>query len=142
MWNTTLLPAFEAKHPDIKVTFAPNPEGSAAYYEELPKQLANGTACDLITARPFDTSLDLFNKGYLADITDRAVLDNFPTVAKTAWQTDDGSITFAVPMASVITGFIYNKDAFDSLAIETPETQDQFYAALDKIKEDGTYIFH
>ena len=141
VWNTTLLPAFEAKHPNIAVTFKPNPDGSAAYYEELPQQLANGTACDLITARPFDTSLDLFNKGYLADITNSTtVLDNFSNVAKTAWQTDDGSTTYAVPMASVITGFIYNKDAFDSLAIETPETQEEFYAALDKLKADGTYI--
>mmetsp|Transcript_5301 Transcript_5301/g.11216 ORF Transcript_5301/g.11216 Transcript_5301/m.11216 type:complete len:462 (+) Transcript_5301:64-1449(+) len=139
-WDSTLIPAFEAKHPNIKVTFAPNLDGSAAYYAELPKQLANGTACDLITARPFDTSLELFKKGYLEDVTDMPVLDNFSKTAKTAWQTDDGKITFAVPMASVITGFIYNKDAFDALAIETPETQDDFYAALDKLKEDGTFI--
>eukprot|EP00984_Skeletonema_dohrnii_P023983 scaffold13088_cov77-Skeletonema_dohrnii-CCMP3373.AAC.1 len=136
-WDSTLIPAFEAKHPNIKVTFAPNLDGSAAYYDQLPKQLANGTACDLITARPFDTSLELFNKGYLEDVTDMPVLDNFSKTAKTAWQTDDGKITFAVPMASVITGFIYNKDAFDALAIETPETQDDFYAALDKLKADG-----
>ena len=40
-------------------------------------------------------------------------MDNFSDVAKAAWQTDDGKTTFCVPMASVIHGFIYNKDAFD-----------------------------
>jgi raffinose/stachyose/melibiose transport system substrate-binding protein len=69
-----------------------------------------------------------------------AVLDNFADVAKTAWQTDDGSKTFAIPMASVITGLIYNKDAFEELAIDVPKTQDDFYAALDKLKEDGTFV--
>ena len=43
-------------------------------------------------------------------------------------------------MASVIHGFIYNKDAFDKLGIDVPTTEDEFFAALDKIKADGTYI--
>lgn len=133
VWDETLIPAFEAKHPSIKVTF--NPSESNLYYTELPERLANGTACDLITARPFDTSLELFNGGYLEDVTDMTVLDNFSDVAKTAWQTDNGSKTFAIPMASVITGFVYNKDAFDALAIDVPKTQDEFYAALDKLNE-------
>ena len=44
-------------------------------------------------------------------------MENFSDVAKSAWQTDDGKATFCVPMASVIHGFIYNKDAFDKLGI-------------------------
>jgi len=140
VWDTVLIPAFEAKHPSIKVTFAPS-TSFFLYYTELPERLANGTACDLITARPFDVSLELFDKQYLEDLSDSPVLDNFSDVAKTAWQTDDGSKTFAIPLASVITGFIYNKDAFDALSIEAaPNTQDEFYSALDKFKEDGTYV--
>ena len=61
-------------------------------------------------------------------------------MAKSAWTTDDGKTTFCVPMASVIHGFIYNKDAFDKLGIAIPATEDEFFAALDKIKADGTYI--
>ncbi len=65
---------------------------------------------------------------------------NFSPVAKSAWQTDDGAATFCVPMASVIHGFIYNADAFDELGIAVPTTEAEFFAALDKIKADGTYI--
>jgi raffinose/stachyose/melibiose transport system substrate-binding protein len=43
-------------------------------------------------------------------------------------------------MASVIHGFIYNATAFEELGLEEPKTQAEFYAALDTIKEDGTYI--
>ena len=48
-------------------------------------------------------------------------MENFSDVAKAAWTTDDGKTTFCVPMASVIHGFIYNKDAFDKLGIEVAE---------------------
>jgi len=42
-------------------------------------------------------------------------------------------------MASVIHGFIYNKDAFAEVGIDVPGTVDEFYAALDAIKADGNY---
>ncbi len=43
-------------------------------------------------------------------------------------------------MASVIHGFIYNKDAFEQLGITPPKTEDEFFADLKKIKDDGTYV--
>ncbi len=67
-------------------------------------------------------------------------MGNFSPVAKSAWQTDDGKATFCVPMASVIHGFIYNKDAFDKLGLKAPKTQEEFYKVLDAIKKDGNYI--
>jgi raffinose/stachyose/melibiose transport system substrate-binding protein len=106
----------------------------------LNSKLDAGSAGDLITCRPFDASLALFDKGYLAPLTDLEGIKNFSDVAKSAWITDDGSTPFCVPMASVIHGFIYNKEAFDSLGITPPQTEEEFFAALDKIKADGTYI--
>jgi raffinose/stachyose/melibiose transport system substrate-binding protein len=138
IWQEKLIPAFEAKNPGIKVVFAPS--APTEYNAALNAKLDAGSAGDLITCRPFDASLDLFNKGHLADLTSLAGMENFSDVAKSAWQTDDGKATFCVPMASVIHGFIYNKDALDSLGITPPATEAEFYAALDKIKADGTYI--
>ena len=138
IWQDTIIPAFNAQHPDINVVFAPS--APAEYNAALNSKLAAGSAGDLITCRPFDASLELFNQGHLADLTGLASMANFSDVAKSAWQTDDGSATFCVPMASVIHGFIYNADAFAELGIAVPTTNDEFYAALDKIKADGTYI--
>lgn len=138
IWQDTLIPAFEAQNPGIKVVFAPT--APAEYNAALNSKLAAGSAGDLITCRPFDASLELYNQGHLADLSGLASMANFSPVAKSAWQTDDGAATFCVPMASVIHGFIYNKDAFDGLGIAVPTTNDEFFAALDKIKADGTYI--
>ena len=138
LWQDEIIPAFEAANPGIKVNFAPS--APAEYNAVLNSKLDAGSAGDLITCRPFDASLALFDGGKLADLSDLAAMANFSDVAKSAWQTDDGSATFCVPMASVIHGFIYNKDAFKELGLDVPVTEDEFFAVLDKIKADGTYI--
>ncbi|MBB5539308.1 ABC transporter substrate-binding protein [Rhizobium giardinii] len=138
IWQEKLIPAFEAKNPGIKVKFAPT--APTEYNAALNAKLDAGSAGDLVTCRPFDVSLELYNKKHLADLTGLAGMENFSPVAKSAWTTDDGSATFCVPMASVIHGFIYNKDAFDKLGIAIPTTEAEFFAALDKIKADGTYV--
>src|SRR6185369_7652708 len=139
IWQDKILPAFMAAHPDIKVVFSPT--ASTEYNASLNTKLQGGSAADIITCRPFDASLALFKAGQLTDLTSLPGMENFNDTAKVAWSTDDGKQTFCVPMASVIHGFIYNKDAFDKVGITTPPaTMDEFYADLDKIKADGTYI--
>ncbi|MBP2236028.1 raffinose/stachyose/melibiose transport system substrate-binding protein [Sinorhizobium kostiense] len=138
IWQEKLIPAFEAKNPGIKVVFSPS--APTEYNAALNAKLDAGSAGDLITCRPFDASLELYNKKHLADLTGLAGMENFSDVAKSAWTTDDGKSTFCVPMASVIHGFIYNKDAFDQLKLSVPTTEEEFFAVLEKIKADGTYI--
>ncbi|MCM5551609.1 ABC transporter substrate-binding protein [Pleomorphomonas sp. NRK KF1] len=138
IWQEQIIPAFEAKHPGIKVTFSPS--APTEYNAALNAKLDAGSAGDLVACRPFDTSLQLFEKGKLEDLTGLEGMKNFSEVAKSAWTTDDGAKTFCVPMASVIHGFIYNKEAFEKVGAEVPKTVDQFFAVLDKLKEDGTYI--
>lgn len=138
IWQDKIIPAFEAGHPGIKVQFTPS--APAEYNAALNSKLDAGSAGDLITCRPFDASLALYDGGKLADLSGLAAMANFSDVAKSAWQTDDGSATFCVPMASVIHGFIYNKAAFAELGLDVPATEADFFAALDKIKADGTYI--
>ncbi|MFU0504310.1 ABC transporter substrate-binding protein [Pseudaminobacter sp. NGMCC 1.201702] len=138
IWQEKLIPAFEAKNPGIKVVFAPS--APTEYNAALNAKLDAGSAGDLITCRPFDASLELFNKGQLADLTSLPGMENFSDVAKSAWTTDDGKATFCVPMASVIHGFIYNQDAFDQLGIKPPATEAEFFEMLEKIKADGNYI--
>ena len=138
LWQEQIIPAFEAANPGIKVNFTPS--APAEYNAVLNSKLDAGSAGDLITCRPCDASLALYDAGHLSDLNGLDAMSNFSDVAKSAWQTDDGSATFCVPMASVIHGFIYNKDAFAELGIDVPETEEEFFAALDAIKEDGSYI--
>ncbi len=137
IWKEKIIPAFQAKHPDITVEF--NPTAPKEYNAALNARLEGGTAGDIITCRPFDASLELFNKGHLADLADLASMANFSDVAKSAWTTDDGKSTFCVPMASVIHGFLYNTDIFKELGLEPPKTEEEFLAVLEKIKANGSY---
>ena len=70
IWKEKIIPAFQAKHPDITVEF--NPTAPKEYNAALNARLEGGTAGDIITCRPFDASLELFNKGHLAPLNDLA----------------------------------------------------------------------
>nr|WP_246715358.1 ABC transporter substrate-binding protein [Aestuariivirga litoralis] len=137
IWKDQIIPAFQKGHPGINVTFSPT--APKEYNAALNAKLEGGTAGDIITCRPFDASLELFNKGYLASVNDLPNMKNFSDVAKAAWTTDDNKTTFCVPMGAVIHGFIYNKDIFKELSLAEPKTEADFYAVLDKIKADGKY---
>ena len=137
IWEDVLIPAFQQHYPNIDVTFSSYlPQD---YNAALNAKLEGGTAGDLITCRPFDLSLALFQEGYLASLNDLPGMENFSDVAKSAWVTDDGSDVFCVPMASVIHGFIYNQTAFEELGLEEPATEEAFLELLQAIRDDGTY---
>jgi len=138
IWQEKIIPAFEAKNPGIKLKFTPS--APPEYNAVLNSKLDAGSAGDLITCRPFDASLSLYNKGHLVAVQGLEAMKNFNAIAKAGWSTDDGSVTYCVPMASVIHGFIYNKDAFAKVGVEPPKTVDEFFAVLDKIKKEGSYI--
>jgi raffinose/stachyose/melibiose transport system substrate-binding protein len=137
IWKDQIIPAFNAKHPDIQVEFTPT--APKEYNAALNARLEGGTAGDLITCRPFDASLELFTKGNLVALNDVPSMANFSDVAKSAWTTDDGKSTFCMPMASVIHGFIYNKDIFKEIGVEPPKTEEEFLGVLEKIKANGKY---
>ncbi|MEP0942902.1 MAG: ABC transporter substrate-binding protein [Rhizobiaceae bacterium] len=138
IWQEKIIPAFEADNPGIKVKFTPS--APAEYNAVLNSKLEAGSAGDLITCRPFDTSLALYDKGHLASLSDLSGMNNFSDVAKSAWITDDGKNPFCVPMASVIHGFIYNAEALEDAGVAVPTTEAEFFAALDAIKAKGNYI--
>ncbi len=137
IWTDQIIPAFNKDHPEITVKFEPSPP--ADYNASLNARLAGGTAGDLITCRPFDASLDLYNQGHLSGLNDLSGLNSFSDVAKSAWTTDDGSTTFCMPMASVIHGFMYNMEIFEELGIAVPSTRAEFMAVLEKIKSESKY---
>jgi len=138
IWDEKILPVFEAAYPEIDVQFKPTK--NTEYNAALNARFAGGTAGDIITCRPFDNALALYDAGNLADIKGMSGLENFSDVANGAWSTDNGDATFCVPMASVIHAFMYNKDAFAELGLAIPTTEAEFYATLDAIKEEGSYI--
>ena len=136
-WNDVIIPAFEKAHPDIHIEFTPTEP--TQYDASLLVKFQGGTAGDIIACRAFDNPLSLYKQGYLASVKDLKAVANFPAAKLVAWQTDDGSDTFCLPMVGTMHGFIYNKAIFTELGLQEPKTWDEFHAVLDKIKADGRY---
>lgn len=138
VWNEVILPAFEAKYPNIQVEFKPTQ--NTEYGTSLSTKLSAGTAGDLIMVEPYDFRIDMAKNGSFAKLNDLEGLnkDNFPEMALDAWKLDDGT-QFAVPLASVLHGYIYNKAIFDELKLQVPTTREQFFQVLDAVKKDGKY---
>ncbi|AOY01409.1 ABC transporter substrate-binding protein [Jeongeupia sp. USM3] len=135
LWEDVLIPAFNKKHPDVKVKFAPT--APTEYDSSLQTRLTGGTAGDLITCRPFDKSLDLFKKGYLENLNGKQGMQNFPDSAKVAWQSDDGKNAFCMPMGAVMHGFLYNKKIFAEIGAQPPKTVAEFHKVLEAAKKAG-----
>src|SRR5262245_16738479 len=60
-----MIALFEASHPNIEVKFEPTL--ASEYSAQLQASLDGGAGPDLITCKPFDLSLLLYNAGYLTD---------------------------------------------------------------------------
>lgn len=135
LWTDIVIPAFNKKHPGINVTFSPTK--NTDYPPAMNSRFQGGTAGDLVTCKPFAGAANWINKGYLEGLEGQAGLEHFSDLAKSAW-TKDG-VTYCLPMASVMHGFFYNKDAFKELGLSVPTTEAEFFDVLESIENEGSY---
>ena len=133
-WDRVIIPAFQKKHPGIRLKFAP--EEALLYDGRLYSRLSSRIAGDVVFCRPFDGGLRLNDKGFLKALSDKQ-LENFSPEARRAWTTDDGKTTYCLPVAYVIHGVFYNKQIFKQHNIEPPRTVAQFMDRLQKLASAG-----
>ncbi|WP_163134569.1 ABC transporter substrate-binding protein [Agarivorans sp. Alg241-V36] len=138
LWQQKIIPAFQRHHPEIELVI--KQMDSWNYVPTQNQRFANQEAGDLVMCKPFDPSLNWFKAGYLEDITDLAGMENFPSFAQAAWQTDSGASSFCLPLGSVMHGFFYNKRAFAELGLVEPESEAEFFNILERIKSHGKYL--
>ena len=136
-WLNQILPAISAAHPKIKVYTQPS--FPVAYDAELLTRLKQGAAGDLITCRPFDKSIALYDQGYLEDITHMPELRLFRSQNKIAWTTYFADRVFCMPVAAVMTGFFYNTQIFKELNLAVPKTEEELFNVLRAIQQSGKY---
>jgi raffinose/stachyose/melibiose transport system substrate-binding protein len=140
-WDA-IIAAFNEEFPNIQISFEPTL--NTEYDQSLRASLDAGGGPDLITCRPFDISLAMFEQGFLADVTDivdGAITEDgeaaFGPVARSGWVSDDGASIYCIPMASVLHGFFYNEVMFEENGWAVPETTDEFLALLQEIEDSG-----
>lgn len=138
VWQDVILPAYEKTHEGVKIKF--NGVINTEYGTTLQTKLKAKSAGDIIMVEPYDFRSSLYADGYLEKLNDLegANTQSFDEFALSAWSTDSGDL-FGLPLASVIHGFIYNKNIFKELNLEIPKTVDEFLAVLKKVQESKKY---
>lgn len=132
-----VLAEFEKGYSHIIVRFEPSISGE--YDAVLEAQLKAGTAPDLFYLRSFSTSRALYERGYLEPLADLSGLEeNFDPARLAPWTTDQG-VPYSVPLTAVSHGVYYNRDLFEELDLEVPETWEELLVTARAI-EDAGYI--
>lgn len=130
-----ILGEFSKRHPSIEVSFLPII--STEYNGTLRLQLESGTAPDIIYARSYSTGESLFRDGYLMDVSMlKGYRSNYTPENRAHWETEEG-VPFAIPFAAVSHGIYYNKDLFNNLRLDKPETWSEFIDLCRVIKANG-----
>jgi len=138
IWEHHLLPEFYRSPQSSSIEL--NPSVAMDYDKLLLEAFEKDTAGDLVACRPFDRSFDLFEKGYLQDITHMPELRLFRNHGKFAWTSYYAERVFCMPVASVMTGFFFNTEIFKELKLEPPKTEEALFKLLETVQQSGKYL--
>jgi raffinose/stachyose/melibiose transport system substrate-binding protein len=136
VWRHHILPSMKDAPIQLEHVSVHDPVKHDA---DLLRRLGQGQGGDVIACRPFDRSLELYDKGYLEDLTDMQELRRFRLNSKIAWTTYYNERVFCMPIASVMTGFFYNKAIFEELKLTPPETEEALWEVMSAIQKSGKY---
>ena len=134
----TIIPAFEAAHPNIKVQSVPVPYDQ--FRRKLLTAIAGGTAPDLIRADIIWVP-EFADMGALASLdevmSDFSAVKNFVFPGPLSTNFLNGHY-YGLPLDTNTRVLAYNKDMFAAAKIDkVPATIEEFLAACDKIKALG-----
>jgi len=128
---------FNRTNPGINIRFeAYEPQN---YQTVLSTALAAGRGPDVIHVRAYGGLEQFGRANYLLALTPQNVpeLANFTPDALASESVRATNTVYAVPFASQTLGIFYNRDIFQRLNIQPPQTWDQFLAACRTIKGAG-----
>lgn len=138
MWEHHLLPTFYQTPNASPVEIVPSIP--TEYDKRLLDGFNKGAAGDIVACRPFDRSFELFEKGYLLDITHMPELRLFRHHGKFAWTSYYAERVYCMPVASVMTGFFYNTAIFKELKLEPPKSEEALFKLLETVQQSGKYL--
>ncbi len=138
-WWQSVIAAFEAEHPDVKVQMSMVP--FADYVSQLTVRFASNNPPDIVHL-PSRNFAAFAANGWLAPLDERLaetdILENWsPLQASMEW---DGS-TQGVLLMGYGNVLFYNQDLLDQAGLSVPTTPDELLAAVDAITDVDAGIF-
>ena len=147
---TTIADEYMALHPNVKITTYTAPQAGSFMEWTLP-QLSGGTAPDIINMSN-EYAYQYKDNNWFVDLMpyleepnpyiegNERWLDIFFEGTTNAKIQANGAL-YGLPIDMVATGVVYNKDIFDELGLEIPETWAEFMAMQEEIAAAGYVPF-
>ncbi|NJP39243.1 ABC transporter substrate-binding protein [Alkalicoccus luteus] len=134
-----LIARFEEENPGITIEQNNVPDADTV----LLSRLTQNDIPDVLTINGGATFGDIGDSGMFKDMTGDAntegILDEYEEMLKRLTGTDE---LYALPHTVNANGVIYNKEKFDELGLEVPETWDEFIALAEEIESAGETPFY
>lgn len=144
-YGRQLTDRFNAEHPNINLVFDPALAGLASLTEKNQKLrivMENGSGPDIVGDIDVGANLEaLVVTGQVKDLTEAYETYGWnERIPQNLIEqvTIDGRI-YGAPQTMESVGLFYNKDLFDELGLEEPETYDDYLAVLEALKTAGYY---
>lgn len=135
-WLQTVMPEFEAAHPNIKVTRESTE--NEAYKTKLPAAQASGTLPDVFFGWGPATARDLVNANMLLELDSYLDDEYMSTVQPGSLENFSfGGKVYGLTMTNWAAALYCNKELFDANGIAIPTTYDELLTAIDKFKAAG-----
>ena len=132
-YENSMIEMFEKENPDIKVEV--QRMSMDDYTTTIQTKIASGDAPDVFFIE--QSNLDKYaGSGYLLDLTDTEIADHY-----------DGNMLaydgkyYGAPLGVNAYVVTYNRNIFDEVGVEVPETLDELYDVCDKLEEAGVTPF-
>ncbi|GGI45054.1 raffinose/stachyose/melibiose transport system substrate-binding protein [Agromyces flavus] len=130
-----LADAFMKDNPDITIEVETRPQGADGD-NVVKTRLSTGEMNDIFQYNSGSLMQALSPDQTLVNLADQDYVDKFDENFIKSVSTDNG--VYGVPMGQSMAGaVIYNKDIYEQLGLEIPETWDEFISNSEAIKEAG-----
>ncbi len=134
-----LIEKFEEENPNINVEQNHVPDAETV----LKSRLARNNIPDIMGLGGNFTYGQIADAGILKNFDDASYLTNTQTAYREMLQDlHEGSSNYGVPFTANANTVLYNKDKFDELGLDIPQTWDEFIATAETIQENGGTPFY
>ena len=129
--------AFAAEHPELNITWDNVVYNQGTdYFPQLQTALASGDQPEIMMGTP-GLYPDLVEQGFVADLTDNAVIAELNLPAGDLNDVSANGKIYGFPIDFKTWGVLYNKAIFEELGIEVPTTYTGVLDACQKIADAG-----